>query len=335
MLTEHHVKLTGAELGALWSSYMVESGSSPMLTYFVETTEDEEIKAVINKALQQSKKNLSELTNLFKEEGFPIPVGFSEEDVNLKAPKLYSDTFVLNFIRNLGKAGIETNGAAFSSAAREDIRKLYLSYLNAAATIEDEAKQLLLNKGIYIRPPFIEMPTEVTFVEKESFLRGWLGERRPLIADEIVHISMNYTNNVYGKTLLMGFSQTTKDEKLRKYYIRGMELARDILDTLSGLLEGSSLPVPMTWDSEISSSTVPPFSDKLMLFQATGLNAISLAHIGSSIAMSVRRDIAAKYVNQLKNVGLYAEDGIELMISYGWFERPPQALNRSELAMKK
>ncbi|WP_268870586.1 DUF3231 family protein [Halalkalibacter wakoensis] len=50
-----------------------------------------------------------------------------------------------------------------------------------------------------------------------------------------------------------------------------------------------------------------------------------------SITLSFRRDIAAKYSKQMINVGLYAEDGAELMIDHGWLELPPIAANRNEL----
>jgi hypothetical protein len=38
-------------------------------------------------------------TSIFKSVNFPIPKGFSEEDVNLDAKKLYSDVFILNYLK--------------------------------------------------------------------------------------------------------------------------------------------------------------------------------------------------------------------------------------------
>ncbi|MBU9711897.1 DUF3231 family protein [Evansella tamaricis] len=330
-MMEKKINLTASEIGSLWASYITESATIPILKYFLKIVEDMEVKLVLETALHYSEEHLVELASIFKQENYPIPIGFSEADVNVKAPRLYSDTYTLYFIRSMGKAGIAANGASVSSAAREDIRKLYSKYLSTAVKVEDEAKKVLLAKGLFVRPPHLPIPKNPEFVQSDKFLRGWLGKRRPLTAEEITHIYMNYINNLYGVSLLMGFAQVAQNEKVKKHFIRGVDLSKDILDVLKILLDESNLPAPMTWDAEVSDSTVPPFSDKLMLFQCNALTSISLANIGGSIALSFRRDIAAKYVKQLGSVGLYAEDGAELMIRSGWFESPPHSADRKEL----
>ncbi|MCK0471608.1 DUF3231 family protein [Halalkalibacter sp. APA_J-10(15)] len=326
-----HIRLTAAEIGSLWSSYMTESASIPMLKYFLANVEDSEIKSIINLTLTTSQNHLMELKTIFKREAFPIPIGFSLEDVNLNAPRLFSDTYFLYFIRSLSKAGIASNGAALSTAAREDIRKLYNKYLVDAVAIEGATKQLLLTKGIFVRPPHLPTPKEPEFVKNEKFLKGWFGEKRPLTAEEITHIYLNYNNNIHGKSLLLGFAQTSQFEKVKRHFLRGVELSKKIISELQTLLEESHLPAPMTWDAEVTDNTVPVFSDKLMMFQTNTLTAMSLANIGGSMALSFRRDIAAKYSKQLVNVGLYAEDGAELMINNGWLELPPISANRKDL----
>jgi hypothetical protein len=35
----------------------------------------------------------------------------------------------------------------------------------------------MLSKGVLIRPPYLAAPQGVSFIEKESFLRGWFGEK--------------------------------------------------------------------------------------------------------------------------------------------------------------
>ncbi|MCD8511729.1 MAG: DUF3231 family protein [Bacillus sp. (in: Bacteria)] len=334
-MQEHKINLTAAEIGSLWASYMTETGTIPVIKYFLNKVEDEEVKTVLEAALHYSEEHLVELTSILNHENYPIPIGFSESDVNLEAPRLFSDTYTLYFLRNMGKAGIAANGASVSSAAREDIRKLYNKYLHHAVKVEEEAKKVLLSKGLFVRPPHLPIPNNAEFVQGEKFLRGWLGNRRPLTAEEITHIYMNYTNNLYGTSLLMGFAQVAQNEEVKKHFIRGVELGKDILDLLKILLDESNLPAPMTWDAEVSDSTVPPFSDKLMLFQCNAMTAVSLANIGGSIALSFRRDIAAKYLKQLGNVGLYGEDGAELMIKNGWLEYPPHAANRKDLFENK
>ncbi|WP_407271012.1 DUF3231 family protein [Radiobacillus sp. PE A8.2] len=332
---KHNIKLASSEIGSLWSSYMMESASLPVLQYFSEKVEDKEVKSVVQKALKMSEHHIKTLTDIFNDEKFPVPIGFSSEDVNVTAPRLFSDTYMLYFLRNLGEAGIVANGAAFSMAAREDIRKLYRNYLNESADLEDETKAIMLSKGIFVRAPYMDFPDRANFVEKQSFLRGWFGEKRTITADEAAHIFMNYTNNTYGKALMIGFSQVANSEELRNYFIRGQELARKILRKYRLIFEESTLPAPMTWDSEVSNSTISPFSDKLMLFQTTTLNALSIGNSGGSLALSFRRDIAAMYAKDIKDIGLFAEDGANLMIKNGWFERPPQASDREYLSKEK
>lgn len=71
-----------------------------------------------------------------------------------------------------------------------------------------------------------------------------------------------------------------------------------------------------------------------MLFHVMSLNGIGLGNIGGSLALSFRRDVAAKYLKMMKDIGLYAEDGVNIMIKNEWFERPPQAIDRENLSKK-
>ncbi len=334
-MTEHNIQLDSSELASLWSSYMAESATLPILNYFLNGIEDLEVKTLLEKAKDTSENHLKTLEEIFKQENYPIPVGFSEKDVNVEAPKLYSDTYVLYFLRNYGKAGIAANGMAVSFSARGDIRKLYKHYLFETVDIEDEAKAIMLSKGLFIRSPYIDTPERPTFVEKQRFLKGWFGERRTLTGEEIAHIYLNFTSCTYARALLIGFSQVAQTKEIREFFVKGTEILRGVMDQLLFLLEESSLPYPMTWDTEVKNSTTPPFSDRLMLFQASAITAIGIANLGGSLALSLRRDLAAKYMTRLKDLGLYAEDAANLLIKHGWFERPPQAINREHLTKGK
>lgn len=331
-LSPHHIELTSSEIGAIWATYMTESASKPVLTYFTHIVEDVEIKGLIDVALVKCKEHIGTLTEIFLKEKFPLPIGFSDQDVNINAPRLYSDSFMLYFIRQLGKAAIAAHGMAFSMSARKDLRDLYFHYLTEAAKIEEMAKEIELSKGLFIRPPYLGKTAEASMVEQQGFLRGWFGERRTLTAAEIAHISMNYMNNALGKSLLISFSQTAKAKEIRNHFIKGIEIAGSIMEVLRRLLEESSLPSPMTWDTEVTDSTVAPFSDKLMLFHITALNGIGLGNIGGSLALSMRHDLSAKYLKMIKDIGFYSEDSVNIMIKNNWFERPPQAMDRNYLS---
>lgn len=127
---ENQIRLTSAELGQLWTQYLNDSASICMLTYFAEKAEDTEIKPIIEHALKLSEVHIQKITSIFNEENHAIPHGFKiEEDVNLTAPRLYSDSYVLNFIHNMAKIGLTSYSASLSVAVREDITEFYMECL--------------------------------------------------------------------------------------------------------------------------------------------------------------------------------------------------------------
>ena len=51
--------------------------------------------------------------------------------------------------------------------------------------------------------------------------------------------------------------------------------------------------------------------------------------------VSQRRDLAIEYTRFMAEIGLFAEDGAQLLIKYGWIEQPPLADDRDKSANKK
>jgi hypothetical protein len=188
-----------------------------------------------------------------------------------------------------------------------------------------------LNKGVYARGPYIDIPETPEFVHQKNFLGGLFAEKRPLIAPEIANLVYNIRRNAIGKALIIGFTQTAKDDTVKKYFLRGLELSQKQIDIFSSILGADYLTVPVQWDSEVTASTVPPFSDKLMMFHISALIASAIGQYGVSMSVSPRADLAAMYVRQSAEVAMFAEDGAKLMIARGWMEKPPQAINREQL----
>ena len=61
------VGLTANEVSNLWSSYLKNSMEQRLFEYFFASTENNEIKQVIEKMLNQSQKNINELKDIFIE----------------------------------------------------------------------------------------------------------------------------------------------------------------------------------------------------------------------------------------------------------------------------
>jgi len=333
MITEHNVRLTSAEIFYLWASYMNDTMAICIMKYFLEKVEDAEILPVIQYALTISENQVVKVKELFESEQAKVPHGFTDEDVNLKSRRLFSDSFSLHYLKHMARAGLKANGLDLALAARKDVQDFYNQALQATIELNNMTTSVLLSKGLYIRAPYIPVPEQIDFVKKQSFLANLFRENdRPLIAIEIASLYGNIQTNGFGKSLPIGFSQVASSPKIRRYMVRGVEIATKEIEVMHDYLLKSFLPTPMTWDGDIMNSTEAPFSDKLMMFHVSGLNAIGIGDFGDSIGTSLRADLSATYARFLAESVKYAEDGANMMIDNGWLEEPPQAIDREELA---
>jgi hypothetical protein len=125
----HRTDLTSSEIATTWSAYMNDSMAKCILGYFLNTVEDEEIQSVIQLAYDIAATHVEKLTKLFQDEQLPIPSGFSSEDVNLNAPRLYTDMFMLSYINHMSRTGLLAYGGFISMSARKDIRVYFIEGL--------------------------------------------------------------------------------------------------------------------------------------------------------------------------------------------------------------
>lgn len=330
------ISLTASELAPLWAQYMNDSASVCFLSYFLEKAEDEEIKPVIAFALELSKKHIARLTALFKEEKQAIPHGFMlEEDVDLQAPKLYSDTYVLQFLLQMANNGLTTYSGAVTSSAREDITDYFMGCVSETMELYKRAKGVLLSKGLYIRPPSLPNQVDVEFVKKQGFVWDIFGDKRPLLVSEISNLYTNLQRNDIGAATLTGFSQVAKSKEVTEFFVKGIGIAKKHVTLFAEKLEEGDLPAPISWANDITVSTSQTFSDKLMMFMTSGMIGLSIGYYGTAVAQSPRVDIGLMYNRLSAEVQLYSEDGANLMIKNGWLEQPPMAADRDELAKKK
>jgi hypothetical protein len=331
----NQIRLTSAELGQLWTQYLNDSASICLLTYFAEKAEDNEIKPIIEHALNLSKIHVQKIISIFNEENHAIPHGFKiEEDVDLTAPRLYSDSYVLNFVHNMAKIGLTSYPGSLSVAVREDITEFYMECLRETKQLYKMSKDLLLSKGLYIRSPYFPNLEHNEFVEKQGFIWDVFGEKRPLIALEVSNLYTNLQRNALGAATLVGFSQVAQNKEVKQFFLRGLKIARKHIKSFGSKLEESYLTVPMTWSTEITNSTTKTFSDKIMMFYTSGLIALSTGYYGTGLAQSPRVDMGILYNKLSMEIQLYAEDGLNIMIQNRWLEQPPMASDRDELARK-
>ncbi|MDC3418623.1 DUF3231 family protein [Aquibacillus salsiterrae] len=329
---KHNPDLTSSELANVWSAYMADSTNVCVMKHFLNHVQDPEVKRIVEYAKGLSESNLKALSGIFKDESIPIPQGFTDDDYNQEAPRLYSDTYYLRYLQYFARSGMGIIGMANGTSYRKDIRKFFSMALAESALLYERVVQLMEKKGIFVRSPFIPYPKKVDYIQEENFLAGYLTlHKRPLLAIEINHISNNIEANYIGRTLIDGFVQVAQTKEVRKHFENGVEIATEIIKTLEAFLEESHTSTPYSSDSVISGSTTPPFSEKMMVSMSSALVGVSLSNIGMGISYSMRSDIIGEYTQLMTRVGKYAAAGAKLAIKHGWMEKPPQTLDRDRL----
>lgn len=330
-INEH---LTSAEMGKLWATYVGNSMSKCILSYYLQHVEDAAIKALLEGALKLSERILKMTEDILNKEGFPIPKGFSlEEDVNLGAPRLFEDVYYVHYLKYVGKAGMSIYNVAVPLVYRRDVKELFTYCMESTMALIGQINDILMDKGLIIKPPMIPIPDKVEFIHQD-FFNAILGHVRPLHALEIAHLYDNIENNVTSKALIMAFSQVVKSEKVQKLFLRGKDLSHKHVEQYMAKLHDEDLPSPSLLDHLVTTSTISPFSDKLMLFHKVDMFSMKVRAFGNSAAVNGRHDMGLLYAKALTEVAVFVEDAAKVMIENGWMEQPPYAVNRDKVASK-
>ncbi|MFB9328729.1 DUF3231 family protein [Paenibacillus aurantiacus] len=325
-------KLTSAEQGKLWATYVGNTMSICVLSHMVKHAEDPDIKDVVKHALGLSKQFAAFIRDVYTKENYPIPKGFTDEDVNMDAPPLFADEFYLHYLKYLGKAGLGVYAIAVPLVTRSDIRAFFTECAHLTVELMNTVNIMLIKKGLLTKPAFIPYPTEIDFIKKQGYLNGFFGDIRPLQALEITHLYDNTENNATSKAVLLAFSQAAQLKEVRDYFLRGIGIASKHYNVFTKILQEDFLSAPPALDPLVLNTTQAPFSDKLMMFHKMDMFTVRIRAYGNALSMSARHDVAAKYGRFMLEVGNYVEDGANVMIEHGWLEQPPQAADREALA---
>ncbi|MED1466933.1 DUF3231 family protein [Bacillus salipaludis] len=320
--------LTSVEMGKLWATYVGNSMSSQILTYFLQHCDDEYIKKLLENGLALTKDFMKKIEEIFKKDNFPIPVGFTEEDVNLGAPRLYENEFYVHYLKYAAKAGLSIYSVAIPIVLREDIREFFIYLNNCVAILLGQVNNVLAEKKYIAKPPFIPTPETNDFIQKQSYLNGFVGDVRPLHALEITHLYDNIENITTSKALLLGFYQTVRDEKIKALFKRGLDMSDRAVKQYMEKLHTEYMQTPSYIDHLVTTSKYPPFSDKIMLFHKVDMFSMRIRAFGNSLAVNGRRDIGLLYGKNLINITLFVDDATNIMIEKGWLESPPKAFDR-------
>ncbi|MCP8967799.1 DUF3231 family protein [Ectobacillus ponti] len=329
---KHTAGLTAAELGIIWNLYIANTMGVCLYRHFLKHAEDPDVHACLRDALKLSTDNVKQVTELYHREQLAPPLGFGDEDVRLDAPRLFSDAYCLQQLDMMLKLGSIYYTISLPGTSRLDVRELVTGMIFSTIQLSNRVIEVLLEKGMYVRPPYIPMPQGVEFVQKQSFFNGFFGDKRPLLGIEVGQIFSNVYFNVTKSVMLMGFSQVAEDRKLREYFLRGKEINKKQITVMNSFLVKEDLPPIVPQDYVVTQSTTPPYSDRLMLFLVTNLSSAKIRNFGDSIAVSPRHDLGACYGRLIVETGNFAEDGGNMLIERGWMERPPHTPDRNRLS---
>lgn len=326
MSSTSHAKLTSTELASLWNAYISQTHNECVLHYFIAKVEDADMATVLNNAYQTVVDLKESCKQILQSEHIPVPMGFSSQDVDVNAPRLFPDSFFLMYLKNMSRIMVAAWGLMYTLSSRKDIREHFKSCLSQSTSIFDQVSDVLLEKGIYTRPPFIDPPKKTDLIENRDYMDGksFLKESRYLNAVEISHVFANIEANVIGHSLTQGFSQTADQKNVREFMKKASQLSEKVITDLTQFLTESKLPAPMGSETQVFSSTIPPFSDRLMMYEMSVLSSAGISDYATSLSVSMRNDLTEQYMSLLTGTSKLAKEAELIMIKNHWLEQPPQ-----------
>lgn len=250
---------------------------------------------------------------------------------------MYTDTFMLTYINNMAKVGLLGYSGFISVSARDDIRTFYREGLNETSELFERCSKVALSKGIFTRAPYIPYPTKTDFVDTKKYLSGisFFSKQRPLNAVEISHLFLNIQTNLMGSKLATSFAQGSSKENIRKWMLKGRDISKKHIQKFSTTLINNDIQPPISSDASITDSTTPPFSDKLTMFHMSFMSAAGMGNYATAAAASQRSDLILNYQLLSLEIGQYAKDGADIVISNAWLEQPPGTKDKEQLSKKK
>jgi hypothetical protein len=325
--------LSSSELGTLWLTYQQKTMVQRMLEYFIEQADDNQAKEIMQDAHMKVINYLEDIKAIFKNEGAVIPIGFKEEDVNIGVPKLYDNMFDIMFCRLVSSISMGLHTLHMSMAYRKDIVLLYKELTAFTQSVYDECVDYLQKKDVLPRPPAVSMPKSVEFADGTNYMSGFnlFSEKRALNTVEIAHLYNAIESNIIGMQMITGFAQVANEPEVKKYFIKGKELAKKIVTDYTQLFLQSDIQPPSTWGANATDSKVAPFSDKLMMYCTSIFCGFGLGAYALGTAFSLRSDLPLIMVNTAKDALTYGRDGGKIMAKNGWLEEPPSMQDRNDL----
>jgi hypothetical protein len=332
---KNNTKLTSSEIGALWELYVNGTMAEVVNKYMLSIIEDETIHDIFKEALKIFEKQKKQIENFIEKEGFPVPIGFTDSDLNKNTKRLFSDLFCLNYLHIMTIHGLLGHSSSLCVSVRKDLRQFFTSCDDDAKNMYHQTIELLLEKGNFQRDPYFYPSKNPEYISSEDFTDGFFGKGRRLSAPEIISISYNLKKSIMAKTLCIAFGQVAQSTEVRKFFTYSEKKADQHIKSFAKIMQMDNLPVPMSWETEVTTSTDSPFSDKIMMYHIGFLSQVAQAYHGTGLASAMRTDLIMAYEGVILNNLVITKKWFNIMVKNKWLEQPPLAPNRKEIAEEK
>lgn len=323
MTNPESIPLTASELGFIWTGYSINEMSTWFLSVFGEQAKDEQVRNLYVHALNNSKRILLGGKKILTKEGFSVPLGFSESDINKNSTTLYSDRFLLSYLHVGVQFGLEFHSRALALSTRQDIRDFNKENLLSSTQLNDKVVDLLLDKGLYWRTPSLPPQRVPEKIQKISYLNGWLGDTRPMNSIEMANLYFILEILIMMETLLIGFAQIASSEEVKDLLQKGIETVKNQFDVLVELLKQENLPIPPSLSMEVTESKEKILSDRILVSHLAGLMGTLITQYGNSLGSVMKHDLVKTYTSQIAKTGVTSEKVTRFLIEKEWLEKLP------------
>jgi Protein of unknown function (DUF3231) len=325
--------LSASEVGTLWLTYEEKTLIMRMLEHFIAKSDDQQATNILGGLWQELNFYVLQMEQIFREQGMVKPIGYTQADVHLAAPKLFDNGFDVMFVRILKEVSMGMYTINMNMAYNYKVMQIYEGLTTVTQKIYKLSTLYLLEKGILTLPTKVTMPKTNEFIKSKSYLDGLnpFGDKRALNDLELGVLHHGIETNNIGLQLITGFAQCAKNKDVKEYFVKGKDLAKKQIKIMEDILLESDVQFSATSGCTVTTSTVAPFSDKLMMHCIYLLNGFGLVGNSFGTYFSLRKDISVKTMFLAKDVYTYAQEGIKITIKNGWFEEPPQMEDRSKI----
>lgn len=322
------LSLTASELGYLWTGYSINELSKWYLTVFHNQAKDGDVKNLYSFALKITNELLIKRKQILSHEGYSSPIGFSQKDINDYAPALFSDRFLLYYLHEGTRLGLEFHTRALALATGSRVRGYCLDCLNSAVELHERVVELLMIKGLHWQTPTLPPVTSPEMIKKTSYLAGWFGDTRPINSMEIANLYFIIELLIMIETLCAGFAQTTDSQEIEKLFIEAKSVAKNQYEELIAILNKDDLSIPPSYMAELTDTKLRVFSDRLMTSHVAGLYGSLLSQYGFSLGAAMKHDLVATYTEHIGKSGAFSEKVTRVLIEKGWLEKVPGVASR-------